>query len=313
MIGSRLTADMKDLLDLLKTVKSAIGEMAFSLMVLGLAVNEFGEKVFGNNGPHHPDLVRVASSVPFVAGLTIGLFRMLSPYFRTGPGRGLSDGLLAGVVAGLLGGYFGFGWHTDGYVEGPLTRTLLCLVFATPLGGVIGMFLSAFRPDTKIVWREHFGGFACAMAFCFATYGYALTRLVPAMEGQGIKFSDIELIFEVYLCFIASVFAFQSGWRRRKWLARMILLLICVFTLRLGAALCLAPDRQRPLSQWEYTDDSDESALGLTVAIGSCLVIGLAALALRDNRLSLRVDKWTDAVLHSYPQISADHQTEIEP
>ena len=236
------------------------------------------------------------ASMLFFTGLIVALLRVCSEYFRSIAGRSLANGLFAGMLSGVIGGVFGFGWHQDGYVEHQLYRTFLCIVFATPIGGLAGLSLFVLHPKVHINWRKHLGGILLARLLTFGFIGLALIYFIPTMEARGIIISDLQLIFEIYLLVLFILTAFSNRWNIRKSLGRVVLLLLSVMLARLTTFMLPIPlshihHEGHRLYEWEYTTyHEDNTIFVFTIVTLLVWAIITYAVLIKDYRLTKYID-----------------------
>jgi hypothetical protein len=158
---------MPDVFAALKHFRRQIGYEPILFLSLAFIAVAFANQIpMTDRGATLGRLIIFVAGCLFGLGVLIALLRTVSALFTHRPARGLIDGLAAGLLAGVVGGTFGYGLHSvyrypDGfaspYVEPAAFRVALCVLFATPLGGVVGVFIDLLHPDRQVPWRSYFG------------------------------------------------------------------------------------------------------------------------------------------------------------
>ncbi len=207
---------MAEILESLNAVRKKIGYEAFIFFVMSFVTLTFGDKL----GKDAPEVLR--NSVPILAGglffvgIIIALLKLFAVFFSHRPARGLIDGLAAGIMAGVMGGYFGYGYHGgSNYIESPFFRMALCVLFATPIGGILGLFMDLFHPDRPIQLKKYLGVAILVFSSAIVVVGYGIVQFVPRLRG-GITLGDVQLIFEIFLLIISGLTAFSFSWPFKK-------------------------------------------------------------------------------------------------
>jgi hypothetical protein len=148
--------------------------------------------------------------------------------------------LAAGILAGVVGGYFGFGYHTaPDYVEVPFIRVMLCILFATPVGGVLGLCFDLFQSDRQIPWRTFLGVILVSLVMLAVVVIYGLLYFIPTMKGHGINMSDLQLLFELFVAFSIIIVAIEFNWPIGKIIARIPLFVASVLIARIATYLIM--------------------------------------------------------------------------
>jgi hypothetical protein len=175
---------------------------------------------------------QIASYLGFVGAALIftalgwSLVKLFAFAFEKRPARGLIDGVTAGLIAGIVGGYFGFGWGDS--VDPSYIRMLLATVFSVAVGGVVGMGCDLVHPEHDINWKQWGPGILAITLGFLILVGVGIFVGVPTMEGNGISFSDLLLLFECYAVVFALMHALQFDWAWRKTLSRLLLVLAVI-------------------------------------------------------------------------------------
>lgn len=213
-------------IEALKLIREKIGYQAFVVLVLSFIAATFAQRL----NDDVPGALRASCWViaggMFAVGILMALLQLSMPLFKHRPARGLIDGLAAGVLSGVVGGYLGFGFHhTSEYVDPTFARVGLCILFATPVGGVLGLAFDLFQPDRPIPWRTYLGVILLSFMFLFAVVGFGLRWFIPTMRGHGITVSDLQLLFESFLVFSVGIAAIQFVWPARQVLQRLPVLI----------------------------------------------------------------------------------------
>jgi hypothetical protein len=218
-------------------------------------------------------LLNFTAGCLFALGLLIALLKVISAFFTHRPARGLIDGLGAGLVAGVIGGFFGYGFHNvmelpgfppRHYIEPTYYRIGLCVLFAVPVGGIMGMLCDLAHPDRVIPWRKYISAMILAICILLCVTGYGVAFYVPAMQEAGIVVSDIQLLFEIFLLSFSFIVTASFDWPLRRVAARLPILLAAIVVARLFTFSLPSFDPQiagagGKLYQTEYIFDVDES------------------------------------------------------
>lgn len=218
---------MGDLLGFFKIIQKTIGVQAIAFMVIAFACLAFKSQL-GDKAPVGlSQATFVMAGLLFATGLLVAVLRLFAATFQHRPARGMIDGLAAGLFAGLLGGFFGYGYHTGpGYEnQSSYYRILLCVVFAIPIAGVLGLCVDLFHPDRKIPWRDYLGAIVLSFAILFVFVGFGVSFFSPVVEGAGITLGDFQLIFEFGVAMLLAMMAFSFRWPVKRFLARSVLLI----------------------------------------------------------------------------------------
>jgi hypothetical protein len=207
---------MTEILESLNVVRKKIGYESFIFLVMSFVTLTFGDKL----GKDAPEVLR--NSVPILAGglffigIIIALLKLFAVFFSNRPARGLIDGLAAGIMAGVIGGYFGFGYHGgSNSIDSPFFRMALCVLFATPIGGILGLFIDLFHPDRPIQWKKYLGIAILVFSSTIVVVGYGIIQFVPQLK-DGITLGDLQLLFEIFLLIISGLTAYSFGWPFKK-------------------------------------------------------------------------------------------------
>jgi hypothetical protein len=153
----------------------------------------------------------ITSLLNFTAGclFALGLLKIISAFFTHRPARGLIDGLGAGLVAGIIGGFFGYGFHNVfelpgftplSYVEPRYYRIGLCVLFATPVGGIMGMLCDLAHPDRAIPWRKYIGAMILAITILLCVTGYGVHFTYPLWKGLESWFRISNFSLKCFFC-----------------------------------------------------------------------------------------------------------------
>lgn len=224
---------MDKLLDLLKEVRSKIGDRSYVAMILGVVVLTMGNELCPQSLPHCVAIVRIVAGFLFLLGLCEALGRVYVPVLIMPASKGFGDGLTCGFFAGLIGGALGYGAHTaaDGWTEGPAYRVLLVVAFTLPIGGFMGACCSLVKPDAQIDWRKYAGVLFGGMVVVFGGLALITTTAIPEVQNRGILLRDVQLVFEIFLVFIALLSAFSAKWKLSDTVAALT---ACVLLIGIG-------------------------------------------------------------------------------
>jgi len=199
------------------------------------------------------EFLNFAAGCLFALGLLIALLRIVSVFFAHRPARGMIDGLAAGLIAGVVGGYFGYGFHDIYHVAGYLDeryfepsyyRIALCVLFAVPVGGIMGLLCDLAHPDRAIPWRKYLGALILSIGILLCVTGMGVALYTPDMKGAGIIVSDIQLLFEIFLLAFALIVTTSFGWPFRRISARLPVLFMSIVVGRLLTLLLPGFDSQ---------------------------------------------------------------------
>lgn len=232
---------MAELLAFLKLFQERIGYEPIVFLALALVGAGFASDL-GDEGAE--GLLRfgimVASASFFMLGVLIAVVRVSSALFAKRPARGLVDGMSAGIVAGVVGGLLGYGFH-DVYMhpagiawpyESPgYVRAGLCLLFAVPIGGVLGALIDLIHPDRDVEWRSYVSVLVAAVVVLLLIVWLGVTIYAPNVDGPGITLGDIQLLFEVFVVAMFVIVTVGYDWPMQKVVSRL-----GVFVLAVGLA-----------------------------------------------------------------------------
>ncbi len=259
---------METTLSFLNKYRKMIGSEPLLFFVLAILTLQYGQY----QTSELKDIFKPVSGVLFTFGLLIALLRVVGTFFKQRPARGMIDGLLAGLFAGILGGSFGYGYHD--YSEPALLRIILCILFAVPSGGALGVVIDLLHPDRSIPWRKYFGSLMLAISLLFIVVGMGFTLFLPKMHyGNGINVFDLQLICEFYLFFMVTIVVISFEWPIKKLVRRFLLLIIAIvparaltFFVQLNDSNPLINGR---LGERQFLVDSSKEGAERVFAIGS--------------------------------------------
>lgn len=181
---------MTDALGSLNNFRKKIGYEPLLFFALASATLGFAAKLRNDVGKNQTlvSLLDFSAGCLFAIGLLIALLRIVSVFFSHRPARGFIDGLAAGLIAGLLGGLFGYGSHDvlffpgfepQPYVEPAYIRTAYCVLFAVPIGAVVGVLCDLVHPDRAIPWRKYLGAVILAVGVLICVTGLGVGVFSP--------------------------------------------------------------------------------------------------------------------------------------
>ncbi|MGD1860178.1 MAG: hypothetical protein ACFB0E_09440 [Leptolyngbyaceae cyanobacterium] len=267
---------MGEIINFLTAIRNKIGYEAFIFIGFSFITLTFGEQLSASSkvAPELEVTIRVLAGILFAVGLLIAFLRIFYSFFTLRPARGMIDGLAAGLIAGLIGGYFGYGFHSGSqYPLHPFLRTLLCIPYATSIGGILGLCIDLYHPDRKISWRKYLGALVLSFAILFAVVGFGLFLFVPAFSGAGITLSNIQLIFEVGLLAITAIVAFGFSWPIKKYLTRFLFIFFSITIARIITFLVAIENPAQSvvsLGQLQYLDTLEG---GINLAISAIILM----------------------------------------
>lgn len=246
-----------------------IGRIPIVFVFLATMTVSFGTKYPDEAESSIREILHFAGFVLFSIGLLVAVLKLVSVAFNKRPARGMLDGLAAGLLAGLVGGAFGYGFHAhyiipetaNGagywlYAEPRILRISLCVLFAVPVGGVLGAILDVVHADRDVKWRLYLGPLLLAIGLLLVGVGVGLYTFLPDMHNSlsvseqieqrtfsiGIIISDIQLLFEVFVIGFASIVFTSFGWSSRKMLSRIILFIAISILARVPTFILHSPD-----------------------------------------------------------------------
>jgi len=266
-----------------------LGYFPYAFVSLGIAASLYAQKAAGRWG----DILVWLSGACLTTGLLWALVKICSGLFAKRPARGLIDGLVAGAIAGFVAGRLGYGSHrmediqrfiyVDLYGNGELSpivssygepgyiRTFLVFTFTLPVAGILGLGCDLIHADRKINWRRDVGIVLLVAVVLLLFVGFGIFRYVPEMQGRGINFSELLLIFEVFLLAFSMLMAFSFRWSARKFLGRFSIIAGWIFAMRMITFFLHSTVNDRgPLWDRHYVHDvsgRDEYAMAATAVL----------------------------------------------
>lgn len=219
---------MGELVKILGEIKEKIGYNSFILLAFSFMVVAF-EKQLGEEVQEKYKLMLIAiGGSLFFLGLIAALLSVFVAYFSNRPARGLLDGLAAASLSGLVGGYFGFGYGVGSpYVEPQYVRIGMCFLFAVPVGGFLGLCLDLVRADRPVEWRKYLSVFIMSSVLLFGSCALGIAYFAPVVDGAGMIYADLLLIFVLYVFFMILIESIQSGWGLARFIRSMFAFIIC--------------------------------------------------------------------------------------
>ncbi len=114
----------------------------------------------------------------------------------------------------------------------PYFRVFLAFIFAFSFGGLLGLACDLMHTDRKIQFKKNFG-IVLMIAMTFVTIVFVgIIQFVPLVNDRGISFSDLLLLFEVYIIVYALIVGISFNWNYRKILSRMVWILLGIAIMR---------------------------------------------------------------------------------
>lgn len=296
----------------LLAVVRRLGYIPYVLVCLGILIALYCGRLPKEDATPIKKFLTLFSATLFVSGIMWSLARLFHRLFSYRPARGLIDGLLCGVIAGFIGGQIGYGRHpmsqvpiyanglSMNYFEPCYLRALLALIFTVPIAGLLGLGCDLIHTDRKIKWRRDLGITLLVGLVFLLLIGFGIFRYVPTMDGKGITFSDIWILFEVFLISFCALMAWSFAWPLRKFLARLTIVIVLMFCARLATAFLNTSDpAQSGIRLWErqYITEIGNNVgqqghydMAITVVCFCIWTIVLYVIFYRDNYLTKRLD-----------------------
>ena len=290
-----------------------LGFIPYALVSLGALTEIYYARIPDAGSDSIKHFLKLLSAVLFVSGIIWGLVCLFKRLFAYRPARGLIDGLFAGLLAGFVGGHFGYGWepmatnpaYRDGYYvqfgDPSYIRVLLAVVFTVPVGGILGLACDLIHTDRKIQWRRDLGVILLVGSVLLVLIGFGIFRYVPPMNGKGISFSNLLLLYETFLLTFCSLLAWNFHWKLRKYLGRLLLVAGLIVGVRIATGLMMTTDPAQPgvaLWQKQFLVDEgdrkgeDQYVMALTVVMMCIATVAAYAVFYTKNILTTRVDKF---------------------
>ncbi len=295
------------------------------MVCLGIVTAVYSGKVPDAKGDPVIKGLRLFSAILFVLGILWSLVRLFHRLFAYRPARGLIDGALCGIIAGFIGGQLGYGSYPtahevtfeqarDGtrfllstnYVDPSYLRILLALAFTVPIAALLGLGCDLIHTDRKINWRRDLGIVLLVSFVVLFLVGFGIFRYVPEMQGKGISFSNIGLLFEAFLIAFCSNMAWNFRWRVKKYIGRLSLIVMLVAGFRIVTWSMTTHDpEQRGLPLWsrQYFMAGAGGLRGqgnydMALAVGVfCLwTVVLYAIFYSDNALTKRIERYMEKI-----------------
>jgi hypothetical protein len=226
---------MNEILTTLNGLRKQLGNVSIVFLTLSFLVLCFQQKLVGTEWVSRFTLLAIAF---FSLGLLIGLVKFTSKFFNERPARGILDGLAAGLIAGILGGALGFGYHDE--PDSHAYRIGLCVMFALPVGAVIGCIIDFLHPDIIFDYKRYVSAIILAVTMLLLSIGVDLFLYVPTeMKGDGITLGEIQLIFEILLIFLTIIVTNERNWSMTKYFSHFPNIVLGIFLTRIYTTLSI--------------------------------------------------------------------------
>lgn len=270
---------MNEILTALNALRKRLGIESIVLITLSFAILSFGGQLDSDLKKEYSELITIVAGAFFCLGLLIGLLRFVSRLFNDRPARGILDGLAAGLIAGILGGALGYGSHSGpDYDEPGYIRIGLCIMFALPIGGVVGFFIDLLHPDREIPYKRYLSAIILGVSILLSFVGIGLFLFVPTIQNDGIMLGEIQLLFEVFLVVLAIIVVIDRNWSIKKYLLRLPNIVLGILLARLYTTFSVSNsgyDYGMPLYLRQYFS-APEGDVNLIVTVVSFVVWSVA-------------------------------------
>lgn len=218
---------IEKIFEFLTSEKVEAAKLPVIILVIGMLIVFLADKIpetIAERG-----VIGVTGIVIIFLSIALMIFGVLDRLFNIKTMEGVFDGIFSGLLASFAVAATVFApldWFDEANFY--LYRIAIVICYGMLYGGLLGLFVAFFRPDSRLDIKRHFTIAVLTLGLgCFFLSDYLAARM-PTLPDEGIRLGQLYLIFVLYIVFYVLLF-FKS--LKISNITRPIIFYICSTTI----------------------------------------------------------------------------------